>query len=63
MDLMQLEDPIGTELELWGGKRTLVGIVDNVLMGSPYQEVKPLFMIGEDILHSELVKLMICLRD
>ncbi len=48
MDLMQLEDPIGTELELWGGKRTLVGIVDNVLMGSPYQEVKPLFMIMDD---------------
>ena len=48
MDLMQLEDPIGTELDLWGGKRTLIGIVDNILMGSPYQEVKPLFMIKDD---------------
>lgn len=48
MDLMQLEDPIGTELELWGKKRTLVGIVDNILMGSPYQEIKPLFMIMDD---------------
>lgn len=45
MDLMQLEDPIGTELDLWGKKRNLIGIVDNVLMGSPYQEVKPLFML------------------
>jgi len=48
LDLMGLEDPVGTELELWGGKRTLVGVVDNVLMGSPYQEVKPLFMIMDD---------------
>lgn len=48
MDIMQLEDPIGTELDLWGKKRTLIGIVDNVLMGSPYQEVKPMFMIIED---------------
>jgi len=48
MDIMQLEDPIGTELDLWGKKRTLIGIVDDVLMGSPYQEVKPMFMIMED---------------
>ena len=48
LDLMQLEDPIGTELELWGGKRTLIGVIDNILMGSPYQEVKPLFMIMDD---------------
>ena len=48
MDLMQLEDPIGTELDLWEKKRTLIGIVDNVLIGSPYQEVKPLFMIMDD---------------
>ncbi|MDZ7604396.1 MAG: hypothetical protein U5K79_02155 [Cyclobacteriaceae bacterium] len=48
MDVMKLSDPIGTELELWGTKRTLVGIVDNVLMGSPFQEVKPLFMIMDD---------------
>ena len=48
LDLMQLEDPIGTELDLWGGKRTLIGVVDNILMGSPYNEVKPLFMIMDD---------------
>ena len=48
MDLMQLEDPIGTELDLWGGKRTLIGVIDNVLMGSPYNEVKPLFMVMDD---------------
>jgi putative ABC transport system permease protein len=45
LDLMDLEDPIGTELDLWGGKRTLIGVLDDVLMGSPYREVKPMFMI------------------
>lgn len=48
LDLMDLEDPIGTELDLWGQKRTLIGVLDNVLMGSPYQEVKPLFAIIDD---------------
>lgn len=43
--LMNLEDPIGTELDLWGGKRKLIGVLDDVLMGSPYQPVKPLFVI------------------
>jgi len=48
LDLMGLDDPIGTELDLWGQKRTLIGILDNVLMGSPFYEVKPLFAIMDD---------------
>ena len=48
LDLMDLEDPLGTELDLWGGKRTLIGVLDNVLMGSPFMEVKPLFAIMND---------------
>ena len=42
---MELEDPIGTQLDLWGNKRTLIEVMDNVLMGSPYDEVRPLFMV------------------
>lgn len=45
IDIMQLKDPIGTKLDLWGKKRELIGIVDNVLMGSPYQPIKPTFII------------------
>ena len=48
LDLMGLEDPIGTQLDLWGRKRELIGVIDNVLMGSVYSEVKPLFMIIDD---------------
>ena len=45
LKLMNLENPIGTQLDLWGGKRTLIGVVDDVLMGSPYDNVKPMFMV------------------
>ncbi|MFY0599125.1 MAG: ABC transporter permease [Cyclobacteriaceae bacterium] len=46
LDLMDLgENPIGTKLDLWGDKVTLIGVVDNVIMGSPYEEVKPMFMV------------------
>lgn len=48
MDIMQLEDPLGTQLEVWDGKRTLIGVVDNVLMGSPYEPVSPMFVILDD---------------
>lgn len=48
LDLMQLEDPIGAELDLWGEQRKLIGVIDNVLMESLYREVKPLFMIMDD---------------
>jgi ABC-type antimicrobial peptide transport system permease subunit len=45
LQLMNLKDPIGTELDLWGGKRKLIGVVDDVLMGSPYEPVKPMFAV------------------
>ncbi len=45
MDVMGLKDPLGQQLDLWGSKRELIGVVDNVLMGSPYQPVKPMFMV------------------
>ena len=49
LDLMNLEgDPIGTPLDLWGDKRPLVGVIDNIMMGSPYEEVRPMFMIIDD---------------
>src|SRR5690606_38880245 len=48
IDVMGLEDPIGTELDLWGKKRKLIGVYDNVLMGSPYEEVKPMFAVLDD---------------
>src|SRR5204862_4096279 len=34
-----------TKLDLWGGKRELIGIFDNVLMGNPYAPVGPMFII------------------
>lgn len=42
MDLMQLKNPLGTKLDFWDKKYELVGIVDNVVMGSPFQPVKPM---------------------
>jgi putative ABC transport system permease protein len=47
LKLMNLKDPLGTELDLWGGKRKLIGIVDDVLMGNPNEPVKPMFAILE----------------
>ncbi len=48
VELMGLEDPLGTELDLWGEKRKLIGVCDNVLMGSPYEEVRPMFAVLDD---------------
>ena len=46
LDLMNLKEPIiGTELDLWGGKRKLIGVTENVLMGSPSDPVKPMFIV------------------
>lgn len=48
LDLMQLDDPIGTELDLGWTKRILIGITDDVLMESLYHDVRPMFMLLGD---------------
>ena len=45
MDIMQLKDPLGTQLDFYGNKLTLIGVIDNVLMDSPYRPVDPMFVI------------------
>ena len=46
LEVMKLDDPIGIELDIGEGrKRTLIGIADNVLMESPYHDVRPFFML------------------
>lgn len=46
LDLMGLQEPIiGTQLDLWDKKRELIGVVENTLMGSPTEPIKPLFMV------------------
>jgi putative ABC transport system permease protein len=45
LDIMGLADPIGETVDLWGTKRQIIGITDNVLMGSLFREVAPLMMI------------------
>jgi putative ABC transport system permease protein len=48
LEVMGLKDPIGTDLDLWGKKKKLIGVTENVLMGSPYEPVKPMFIVLED---------------
>jgi putative ABC transport system permease protein len=45
LDRMALKDPIGTQLDFWGSKRTIIGVTENVIMGSPYEPVDPLIMV------------------
>jgi putative ABC transport system permease protein len=45
LDVMGLKDPIGATVDLWGGKRQIIGVMDNVLMGSVFREVSPLMMV------------------
>jgi ABC-type antimicrobial peptide transport system permease subunit len=48
LEVMGLKDPIGTELDLWGKKKKLIGVTEDVLMGSPYEPVKPMFIVLDD---------------
>jgi ABC-type antimicrobial peptide transport system permease subunit len=43
--VMGLKNPIGETVTLWDNQHHIVGVVDDVLMGSPYQAVKPMMLI------------------
>ncbi|HLT73729.1 MAG TPA: FtsX-like permease family protein, partial [Ohtaekwangia sp.] len=45
LDVMGLTDPIGETVTMWGTKRQIIGITDNVLMGSLFQEVAPMMIV------------------
>lgn len=44
-DVMGLENPIGSTITLWSRKWTVVGIMNDVLMTSPFRSVQPGFFI------------------
>ena len=41
---MGLKDPIGQKIRIWGNERSVIGVADDVLMGSPYHAVGPMAM-------------------
>lgn len=44
-DVMGLKETLGTEVVYWGDhKSKIVGVIDNVLMGSPYRKPSPMFV-------------------
>ncbi len=45
LDIMGLDDPIGARLEVWGDGYTLIGVFENLITGSVFQETKPMFVI------------------
>jgi putative ABC transport system permease protein len=45
VDLMGVDEPIGSKLTMWGNERTVIGVMENVVMGSPYVPVDPLAVV------------------
>lgn len=45
LDLMGISDPIGSTIRIWGDDRTIIGVAENVVMGSPYHAVGPLAIV------------------
>ncbi len=45
IDIMGLKEPIGETLKIWEKPYTIIGITDNVLMGSVFRDVPPMFMV------------------
>jgi putative ABC transport system permease protein len=43
-DQMNLEETVGSEVTMWGSKRRIVGVLDNVIMSSPYEKPRPMIV-------------------
>ncbi|HEU5290825.1 MAG TPA: ABC transporter permease [Cyclobacteriaceae bacterium] len=46
LEVMGLPEPIGTKVTFWGDRvGTIVGVTDNVLMGSPHGDISPMLVV------------------
>jgi putative ABC transport system permease protein len=45
LNVMGLHDPIGQKITMWGNERTIIGVMEDVVMGSPYQPADPLAVV------------------
>lgn len=45
VNVMGLENPIGAHVNLWSKQWTVIGVMDDVLMASPFKEVQPGFFL------------------
>jgi predicted permease len=46
VEVMGMKETLGQEISFWGDRKAkIVGIVNNVVMGSPFQNIKPMFVI------------------
>ncbi len=43
-DQMNLAETVGSEVTMWDAKRKIVGVVDNVIMSSPYEKPRPMII-------------------
>jgi ABC-type antimicrobial peptide transport system permease subunit len=41
LKMMNFKNPIGEEVVFWGKSYRVIGIIEDVLMGSPYEEIQP----------------------
>jgi putative ABC transport system permease protein len=48
MDKMNLPDPIGKQVKFFGKTFTIIGVMDNIVMASPYKQVDPMIMLFYD---------------
>lgn len=45
LELMGLKNPLGTKMKMHGTELTIVGVMEDVVMGSPYRPIDPMIMI------------------
>lgn len=44
LEILNLTNPIGEKIQMWGSQWTIIGVMDDVLMGSGSQPIAPLVM-------------------
>ncbi|MEM6736894.1 MAG: FtsX-like permease family protein, partial [Bacteroidota bacterium] len=57
IDQMGLEDPIGQTVQLWGGNRTIIGVVNDFHLESLYKDIKPAFFRSSSRRMNAVVKI------
>jgi ABC-type antimicrobial peptide transport system permease subunit len=45
VETMGLKNPVGEKLSMWGSEWDIIGVTENIVMGSPYEPVAPMVIV------------------
>jgi putative ABC transport system permease protein len=56
MDIMNMENPIGEKINFWNTEYTIIGVVEDMVMESPFKTVRPMILFRQPWVNNVIIR-------